>query len=1061
MKHKWIIITLSIFFFLTALTFYLNRVIFPKVIKKIAIEQAENFLKRKVEIESLHFNWLKGVVVNKLKIYQNDSTDVFIQAEKVSIGVIFIPGIKQHKLIFPSITVQSPSAHLIRQGNDQWNFSDLLAPPPSTDNKPSPVTVSVGGINVVDGKIRVDDTRPEGLWSELIDQLNMKIGLSYQGISFNGSLLLPQKQGAVSINGSYWPLGPSLKATVGLQNIKPLDYLSFVPVKLPVTVINGTINELTLQVNYDPQHMDAQGHWSIKNIDVRFEKQTAKTDMEASNAFISIGKSITVKGQFALANTNIDTSALTIKGALKADVDDFTMNSSEDLSFTGNLQTNLINVQLPHDQSFQGQISAKIIKALWQKDSAKLEGAIALNQTLVTLDEHKNIKGDFKFNNLKIIKYKNLTNGNADLDFENFDIRMPGQVFKGNLVTHQLTLNMDDENNIKINTALDLTNMEAITEQANIKTSLYLKNVKIFLDQNHQILDAQIQGKTQNALLDLSKQGNLKANANFDVHAIYPYNNPSQLQYNGTIAIAEGQFDGLAFGSLSGINLTTDIKTDQADIQNLSLSVLDTPIKASGRITHFAKPLLKVQVESQRLDLSKIKEAAPDLLKPFGLTIDGETSFNLKFEGLAADPLSGKINAAATLKDVNVTSSVLKQSFKNISGSLNADGDSLSWDNFTATIMDYPLTSSGHLTNFKNPNVTTSLSWQGLELKAQINKDSNTVNIKDISGHYLTASFNATGNIDLSGKDPQLDLKSNAKFKLEDLNTLMPNLKTSLDPLKLSGQVTASSTLKGPASNWKQWTLTTNAHSDLASISGFKFNNLNVDVNQEEGRIKKFNITSDLYDGNLNIVTTADLNEAPIPFETALHIENVNLAKLKNDTGAKDEDLRGFIALTSVVKGNVKDIVNLKGEGALNISQGYLMKKEFSSLFMIPELSNLIFTEATGNFTIADQKVSTQNFVLKSEGANLNGVGWIGFNQQIQFELHPEFNTATIAQSDSFRKGPSALIALAAGKYLTFTIDGTLSKPVVHTIKKPTELIKKTGEILKDNVGQILQGFFQ
>ncbi|MBF0490539.1 MAG: hypothetical protein HQL15_07970 [Candidatus Omnitrophica bacterium] len=419
-----------------------------------------------------------------------------------------------------------------------------------------------------------------------------------------------------------------------------------------------------------------------------------------------------------------------------------------------------------------------------------------------------------------------------------------------------------------------------------------------------------------------------------------------------------------------------------------------------------------------------------------------------------------KINALAVLKKVNIESSKLKQSFKDIQGTLKADGSSLFWEDFTATIMGHVLTSTGQLKNFKNPKINTSLSWNGFDIKAQINKTDSLVDITSLAGTYSSASFHAKGSIDLSSKIPQLDITSDLKAKLEDLSAYAPNLKTTLDPLKLSGLINATSSIKGPAADWKNWVLTANATSDLVSIAGFKFNAVNLDLNQSEGKIKKFNVTSKLYDGDLNIVTTADLNDAAIPFETALHIENVNLAKLKNDTGAKDEDLRGFIALTTMVNATVKDILKVKGNGSLNISQGYLMKKEFSSIFMLPALSNLIFTDATANFTIADQKVSTENFALKSEGAVLNGKGWVGFDHKIQFEMHPEFNADTIAQSDSMRKGPSAIIALAAGTYLTITIDGTIDKPQVHTIKKPTEIIKKTGEILKNNVGQILQSFF-
>ena len=102
-KHRLFIVIAGIVFFLAALTFYLNRVVFPVQIKKIAIAQAENFLKRKVEIEALHFNWVKGFVVDKIKIYQKNSDQVFLQAQRISFGIIFIPGIKQHKIIFSQL----------------------------------------------------------------------------------------------------------------------------------------------------------------------------------------------------------------------------------------------------------------------------------------------------------------------------------------------------------------------------------------------------------------------------------------------------------------------------------------------------------------------------------------------------------------------------------------------------------------------------------------------------------------------------------------------------------------------------------------------------------------------------------------------------------------------------------------------------------------------------------------------------------------------------------------------------------------------------------------------
>ncbi len=1063
MKHRWIIISLSVIFFLTALTFWANRIYFPTVIHKIAIEEAQKFLKRKIEIESLRFNWLKGVVLNNVKVYQKESsTEVLVEAEKVSIGLIFIPGFKQHTLILPFINIQSPSLHLIHQANGQWNFSDLLSPAATANEKPSPLSISVGSIHLLNGKIRLDDVQPQGLWTEFFDQINLKVGLSYKGISFDGSLTLPKKDGMLSVNGSYQPLNQSLNSALIIKNIKPLDYLKIIPVQLPFTLTSGTINDLNAHLDYSKEKINVQGAWSIKNIDMNLADQNIKADIDALGADISLEKGKTlIKGDFSFAKTKITTPTYSITGSFKSSIDHFVMNSPEDITIKASLQTDNITVQLPHNQSFQGQINALISMGHLQKDSASLEGNLSINQTFLSLGDKQNITGHLTLNNIKLIKDKNIYSTTTDLRFNNFNLQLPGQMFKGELNASNLTIHMDAKNNIKIQSPLELTNLGITTDNATIKGALLFKSIKAMYDQNNQTIDAQTQGTLDKFTMDLGKQGTLHTNAHFDMHILLPIKNPSGLDYKGSLAIEEARFEGLPLGTIKDINLTADLSTDTANIQNLSFNLLDTPIKAKGSITNFLKPQLNMQAESSRFDLNKIKDIAPDLLKAYGLTIDGESSFNLKFEGPLNDPLNAKINALATLKDVNIQSSTLKQSFNNISAILKADGDSISWHDFTATIMDKPFVSTGDLTNFKNPKINASLSWQGIEIKTKIYKDDNLINIQDLDGHYQSATFSANGTVDLSSKLPQLDLKSILKIKLEDLTTILPNLKKDLDPLKLSGLVTANTTLTGSASDWKNWTLKTSALSELITVYGFKFNNFNGAINQEEGKIKKFNITSKFYDGDLNILTTADIRDTSIPFNTALHIENVNLEKLIKDTGAKDEDLRGFIALTTVVNGTIKDILNIKGNGSLNISQGYLMKKEFSSLFVISELSNLIFTDATANFEIANQEVSTDNFMLKSEGAILNGKGTIGFNHKIQFELHPEFNTEAISQSDSFKKGPSALIASVAGKYLTINISGTLDKPQIHTIKHPTEFIKKTGEIITENVGQILQGIFQ
>ena len=1066
MKNKWITISLAIVFFLGCLTYYANRVFLPSFVKKIAVEGAQKFLNRKVEIESLHFNWIRGIVVNKIKIYQKDSsTTVLLQAEKLSSGIVFIPGFKKHTLIFPNIKIESPSVHLIHETDNQWNFSDLLNTKQDDKNSSvAPMNISVGVITVTNGKLRLEDIQPQGAWSEDIDQINLKAGLSFSsiGISFDGSLVIPKKQGFISLSGTYTPVNQSLKTTVKIKNIKPADYLSLLPGKPPLTLASATIKEVVAQIEYSPENININGNWSIKNVNATFEEHNLKADIDLTNANISIKKNIiTLKGLYYFANTQITTPTISIAGSFKATVDHFLMNSLDDLSMKGSVSGENLEINLPHEQTFSGELSAQINHSHWQKDNGSLEGNISLNQASISLGDQQNITGNVEARNIKLSKDKTSTTADLDLDLKKLSLRFPGKILKGDIQASHLKINLDHKNIIKINSALDFQNVDATIDKTTLKGALHLTQLNLTLDQNQQILEAQSKGALDKVSLNLDEQKQLNADAHFDFQVIYPLKNPAKLTYQGTLSLKKSNVQGLPFGEISNINLTADIKTNTADIQKLSLEILDTPITASGHVENFTKPILNVQAQSQRFDLSKLKTLSPDLLKPYGLDVDGTAAFEIKFEGPALDPLTAKINAMAQLTGVNIESSTLHQNLKNISGTFKADGESLSWNDFTATFMDKTATLTGHLTNFKNPVISTSLSMDGIELNGELAKNDTLINIKNVSGHYLSAEFNSNGSIDLSSKTPQINLTNDLKFKLEDIGSFLPSLKKTIDPLKLTGVMVVKSSVSGPVSDWKNWRVSAHAASELVTLGGLKFDNLNIDGAQEDKKIKKFNIISNFYDGNLNIVTTADLDPATIPFETALHLDNTNLEKLKNDTAAKDEDLRGFLAFTSILKGTATDFTNLTGNGALNISQGYLMKKEFSSLFLISELNNLIFTDATANFDIANQKISTENFALQSEGAILHGKGWVGFDHKLKFELHPEFNTNAIAQSGSLKKGASAIIALAAGKYLTINIDGTLEKPGIHIIKKPTELIKKTGEILKENVGQILEGIFQ
>jgi len=360
---KWrkpLIIIAAAVFFLTALTVYVNRVILPVQAKKFVTSQAEAFFKRKVEFEALHFNWVKGFIVEKLKVYQKGSQDqVFLQVERLSFGLMVIPGTKQYKITIPFINLEHPFAHIIRRGPDEWNFSDLLAAPSAKAGGP-PVAVTVAGINISNGQVRINDVSSGHRWIEMLSDLNLKISLSYKGIAFDVSASLPRTQGLITARGYYQPLNQDLHADVDLKNIRPVEYLRFLPPMEGLSWKAGTVENAELNVDYGAGAFTMRGNAAFKGLDASFKDQSIKSDVALEDMKARQDKDgLKITGTMTTKNTDIRTGAQTVRG-------DFTLKP--------------LIIQMKNERSVEMLADIKADNAAMILDTEKsLTGNIAMN----------------------------------------------------------------------------------------------------------------------------------------------------------------------------------------------------------------------------------------------------------------------------------------------------------------------------------------------------------------------------------------------------------------------------------------------------------------------------------------------------------------------------------------------------------------------------------------------------------------------------------------------------------------------------------------------------------
>jgi len=1058
LKHKkLIIIVVSVVFFLTALTFYANKVLFPTIVKKIALEQAQNFLKRKVEIESIHFNWVRGIIVDKVVIYQkNAPTQVFAQFERLSMAVIFVPGFKEQTLSFPSITIEKPSIHLIRTGETTWNFSDLLEQPAKpADEKPSTLKVSLGAINIVDGKTVLDDQSHRPAWSEVFDDINLKFSLSYNGITFDLATTIPQKKGFITAKGHYMPLTGDAEANVQLKNIDVASYLTLVTIK-DFKLASGVIKDVDLNVQYSKERIALKGDAALNAFDVTYTDYHVATSITAKNLDITYTNGpITAKGDIATTALTLSIPQISVNApkGITTHLNEVSINQA-DIVFDGSIKTNSIAVKYTDQYAFMGDVNLEDIKARKDKDGIQVVGAVIANNINTYLPNQHIQLGGLTIKPMTItVDNKNAITAQLDMKADKLDVQLPGQHVSADAITiSDLKTAVGADNSVQLNTKTTIDDyMVAIDKQLTATGSL--KTTKLLVKLADNVLKISTDTEITKGKVILPGDKIVEVSPQLELTAEIPLKKIEDATYEGSITFSDAKASGFPYTPIDGIGLDADFKTDSATINALTVNILDTSLRAAGSIENFKNPKINVNAEANDINLARIKDYIPQIIEDNGLNINGNASLKLKFVGNANQWQDADISALITLDKVNASSSKFNQAVSNINGIIEATPNSLLWRDFKGSYLgkDYALT--GKLTDFKNPKMTTTLDGADVQLKADIAKNDENVTINQLEGKYLTIAFGVTGSakIPANGK-PTVNLKTTSTFRLEDVLKMLPDAQRKpLDPLKLGGLINITAQVSGNPQDWKNLTVNATLDSQQISLMQFKLDTLKITLDQSDGKINHMVTDTVFYDGKIHAVASADLLKNTMPFDLALNIDGMDVSKVVKAVPV-DKDIRGQLYLTTVLDGELTKFMDAHGKGSLAIRQAYLadfdlLKGILEPLKLIIKDSNILINEVQCNFTMADQKVTTDNLQLLGPTVNLLGDGWVSFDQNIKMHI--------TAPNDSNQTSP--MPAELRG-IIDIDISGKLASPKVKPNFSAATLMNVAGsKVLNQTVQSGLQ----
>ncbi|WP_158941941.1 AsmA family protein [Granulicella sp. S190] len=226
-------------------------------------------LGRTVTIGKVDLSVLTGSLVAENTVVADDprfSTQPFIQADTVKIGVELFPLILSKQVIIRGFSMQSPKIQLLRAANGTWNYSTIgtgnQQAAQSDETKQAFPNLTVGEVKVENGSITVGagpgTSGAVSATKRVYENVNLKVKdfAFTKAFPFEASAGLPAG-GTVELNGSAGPFNQqdaSATPFSGHLEIKHLDPLAagFVDASDGVT---GTIDSLVLDAAWSGTQM--------------------------------------------------------------------------------------------------------------------------------------------------------------------------------------------------------------------------------------------------------------------------------------------------------------------------------------------------------------------------------------------------------------------------------------------------------------------------------------------------------------------------------------------------------------------------------------------------------------------------------------------------------------------------------------------------------------------------------------------------------------------------------------------------------------------------------------
>ena len=194
-----------------------------------------------------------------------------------------------------------------------------------------------------------------------------------------------------------------------------------------------------------------------------------------------------------------------------------------------------------------------------------------------------------------------------------------------------------------------------------------------------------------------------------------------------------------------------------------------------------------------------------------------------------------------------------------------------------------------------------------------------------------------------------------------------------------------------------------------------------------------YHLTAELYKGAFQMDSYIDLDNPVPPFSVNANITNMDVHEFSTKSSLVKKEVSGLCNANIKLKGVIGVTNALYGKSWVEIKNANLWEatlfKGIGTALFIPNLKEVVFTDAFGGLQIKNSRFYTDNFKLISKEMELAIKGSLGFDDTVDATIKIRLKKDLIQESAWLSKISSILLESAGWFIGTIKVNGTTKDP--------------------------------